>query len=642
MRYPLRFIASSIILITGCSVATQPAKSPVSEPVGATAGNSFLKGLVHGGQQPIQTSFVYLYAASTSGYGGASVSLLNSNAGNVDGNGNYYVVTNANGQFTIAADAYSCTMGQQVYLYSVGGNASFGSNTGIGLMAVLGQCGSDNSFPNLPAVVQMDEVTTIAAAYALAGFAADAVHVGSSSTNTTGLATAFATAANLGSLSTGLALKTTPAGNGSPAYEQVNMLANIIAACINSASSTSPGCTELFDNAEQGSAKPADTATAAMNIAHNPENNVTALAALATPTSPFQPTYTSADSPQDLTIGIEFTGGGLNTSAGIAIDGSGDIWVANSGNNSISEFNPLGAALSGSGFTGGGLDNPWGIAIDSSGNVWVANNSAPDFFSYISEFNYQGAPVSSTGYDGGGTYYPTGIAFDTSGDAWVSNYVNQTTPGRVSEFNYLGGPLSALGGDQGGGIGDGPAMCIAVDTSGYIWAAGTAPALAKFNGSGVAVSSSSGYPGGASTGSSPNCIAIDASGNVWSVGSEGLEETTPSGTLKNHGSCCLDGAGVGVAVDGLGYVWVATDEGIYEFTSGDTLVNATNSLYQGYEGGDGATGFSFGIAIDTSGNIWVTPYSEGTKFIGELVGAAAPVVEPTITALTNKTLGTRP
>jgi len=62
----------------------------------------------------------------------------------------------------------------------------------------------------------MDEVSTIAAAYSFAGFATDAVHVSSSGTALaqTGIANAFANAANVETLGTGAALATTPAGNG--------------------------------------------------------------------------------------------------------------------------------------------------------------------------------------------------------------------------------------------------------------------------------------------------------------------------------------------------------------------------------------------------------------------------------------------
>ena len=129
----------------------------------------------------------------------------------------------------------------------------------------------------------MNEVSTVAAAYAMAGFATDATHVGSSGTALalTGIANAFANAANLETLGTGVALATTPAGNGTVPQAEINTLGNILAACVNSTGGDGPPslrrATTLFTNALSSGTTgtlPTDTATAAINIAHNPGVNV--------------------------------------------------------------------------------------------------------------------------------------------------------------------------------------------------------------------------------------------------------------------------------------------------------------------------------------------------------------------------------
>ena len=72
--------------------------------------------------------------------------------------------------------------------------------------------------------------------------------------------------------------------------------------------------------------------------------------------------------------------------------------------------------------------NSGGIAVDGSGNVWIANyggNSA------VSEFSSSGVAISpATGYQGGGPSYPDGIAVDGSGNVWLSGGVNAN----VTEF----------------------------------------------------------------------------------------------------------------------------------------------------------------------------------------------------------------
>jgi hypothetical protein len=275
------FALSLPVLLTGCALGpTAPSTSETALPI---------TGNVHGGQQPVSGAHVYLFAANTTGYGNASVSLLTNvpNSTTSDSNGNYYVTTSASGGFTITGD-YTCTLGQQVYLYAQGGNPGAGSNSSAGFLAVLGNC-PGGSFATQTPFVTMNEITTIASAYALSGFATDPVHVAddeSVGTNPnaalakTGMANAFANASNLASISSGVALSTTPAGNAIVPQTTIHTLANILAACINSTGTlsgpTSPTpCYTLLNNALSGGASgtiPADTAAAAINIAHNPHS----------------------------------------------------------------------------------------------------------------------------------------------------------------------------------------------------------------------------------------------------------------------------------------------------------------------------------------------------------------------------------
>jgi DNA-binding beta-propeller fold protein YncE len=92
----------------------------------------------------------------------------------------------------------------------------------------------------------------------------------------------------------------------------------------------------------------------------------------------------------------------------ITLDLSGNAWVINSGNDSVTRIAALrGAALS---FTGGGLNVPQSIAIDASGNIWVANYGN----SSLSELSASGTPLSpaGTGFTGSGIHQPTSIAIN--------------------------------------------------------------------------------------------------------------------------------------------------------------------------------------------------------------------------------------
>jgi hypothetical protein len=228
-------------ILTGCGVSRL---APPSAQTGVA-----LHGHVHGGQAPVNGAHVYLFAANTSGYGGygladstanASVSLLNSaDTGASDPTG-AYVLSDVNGDFNISGD-YTCTPGQQVYLYAHGGDSGGGSNSALGMLTLIGNCPAAGTFASIP-FIEIDEVSTIAAAFAFAGFASDPVHVSSNGSPQalTGIANAFATASNLSDLGTGIALTTTPAGNGTVPRSTINTLANILASCVNTADPTEP------------------------------------------------------------------------------------------------------------------------------------------------------------------------------------------------------------------------------------------------------------------------------------------------------------------------------------------------------------------------------------------------------------------
>lgn len=60
-----------------------------------------------------------------------------------------------------------------------------------------------------------------------------------------------------------------------------------------------------------------------------------------------------------------------NTLKVVAVDFMGNAWIASQGTDSVFAYSPDGEQLGE--FTGGGIDGPWGVAVDGEGNVWVAN-----------------------------------------------------------------------------------------------------------------------------------------------------------------------------------------------------------------------------------------------------------------------------
>ena len=639
---PAALALLSCVTLTGCS-ALNPVDSGLSS-IGTIIGSAF------GGRQPINQAHIYLLEASITGYAGPGIAPSTANAskslltagGSVnfptveDTNGDYYVVTNANGGFNITGD-YTCDTGGQVYIYSVGGDPGGGVNAAAGLIAPLGTCGSFGSTTR----VNINEAATIATAYAVAGFATDATHIGilDSPLAETGLANAFANANLLYDIhylgGTAGAPASTPNGNGVVPQKQVDTLANILAACVDSDGPTSGQCTGLLSglmsNGTTGT-EATDTATEAIYMAHNP--TVTSVYSVTGPgaVNPYTP-WNSSIAPNDFTIAILYSGGGISSSTGVAIDSSGDAWTTNSGTNAIAELSPLGVPIStAAGFTGGGLNNPSSISIDTNGNVWATNNSVP--YS-VSEFSDSGAVVSTSAYVGGGFDMPSSIAIDANGNAWIANHDSSNPSTTVSWLSGSNGiPISTTG-ISSGGI-SGPAA-VAVDASGFVWVTDSASnSVSRLSTTDASATSSVGYTG---TGvDNPSALAIDGSGNVWVAN---YTNSTVS-TFSSNGNFLATTSTVGglnlptgIAIDGSGDAWIV-NQGSYSLaqlsSTGDAISPTT-----GYTSG-GLTGPN-AVAIDGSGNVWVADTGATLK---EFIGAATPVATPLVSAIKTGKLGTRP
>ncbi len=597
---------------------------PGTTKLGTTSNSvqgAAIQGRVHGGQTAISGASIYLYAANNTGYGDGSVSLLNSGGSNThrDNNGNYYVTTGSDGSFTITGDYICPSSTAELYLYAAGGDPGGGANSAIGLLAALGPCQSNGTLSSALYIV-INEVSTVATAYSIAGYATDALHVSAPSNSLAqhGIFNAFNTVTNLETLNTGLALASTPplnGGNGQVPQAEINTLANILAACVNSTGPSSTQCTTLFGNAKNGATTPTDTATAAINIAHNPGANITALYGLQAGVTAFQPTLSAH--PNDFTIAVTFSASGVKTPYLLAIDVQGNVWFTDLNANNINEFSPTGQELFPSGIATGGINKPRGIAIDRNGNIWVTNKN-----NTISEFNATGTANPASPFSGGGLTTPFGIAVDASDNIWIAN--NNTTT--ISEYMSLGWATGSP--FTGGGLNF--PLAVAVDASGNIWFANdNADSISEFNSSGVAVSGSGGYTGGGLD--FPGGIAVDYSGNVWATNSNtSISEFNSSGVAVS-GSGGYTGGGLGtpygIAVDGAGNIWVVSE-------SPDTLseFSPTGSPISG-SGGYTSPEITLPTypAIDGSGNVWIT--NTGNASVVEFVGAAAPTVTPMVSNL---------
>lgn len=249
----------------------------------------------------------------------------------------------------------------------------------------------------------------------------------------------------------------------------------------------------------------------------------------------------------------------FNYPYGVAVDGSGNVFVADHVGSMIRKITPTGvvSTLAGSGFgftndtgTAASFRALEGIAVDSSGNVFVADwgNSAIRKITpsgVVSTF----AGGASRGFNNGtGTAAsfnePIGIAVDSSGNVYVADSWNHairkiTSAGIVSTF---------AGGSYGFANGIGTAASFAypygvtVDNGGNVYVADRSNnAIRKISPTGVvstlAGSGSSGFVNGTGTAASfsyPTGVTVDSSGNVYVADKDNhsIRKITPAGGVS--------------------------------------------------------------------------------------------------------------
>ena len=348
---------------------------------------------------------------------------------------------------------------------------------------------------------------------------------------------------------------------------------------------------------------------------------------------------------------------------GIAVDASGNVYVADQDNNMIRKISPSGivTSLAGNGSPFGlgrgsadGIGSaasfyyPTGVTVDISGNVYVADM----FNNKIRKVSATGTVTTFAGSnsygnaDGTGSaasfYYPTGVGLDTAGNIYVAD-MNNSIIRKVSNF----GVVTTLAGSGSAGSADGTGSLasfnyptgVAVDVSGNVYVADARNnKIRKISTSGIvttlAGSGSAGSADGTGSAASfnyPNGVTVDATGNVYvaDMYNQKIRKVSPLGvvtTLAGSGNFGnVDGTGSaasfyypsGVAVDVSGNVYVADwDNNEIRKVSSSGVVSTlvagvptgaftkNHISIMGVNNNISLVG-PFGVAVDLVGNVYV-------------------------------------
>ena len=634
-------LTALLALITGCGL-THSAISSAGVAQTETPDGADISGTAFGGQQPIVGGKVYLLAANdnaSAGHGiaassaNASISLLNpAKTGNVsDSVGSYVNTAAGTGGFQLSGD-YSCTTGflqgttttaslsgtEEIYLYVLGGNPGAGTNGSIGLLAALGPC-------NSPATkIAVNEITTIATAFAIEGYASDALHISSdAATNATygtlvitGITNAFANVPNLVNLGAGTAASTTVNTLGTVPTANIITLANILAACVNGTTANA-NCTTLFSGAESSGTsgtKPAETATAAINIAHNPATvDIATLFGLQPAIgTPFAGGLTVQPSTFLLPIAYNSaTSSAFGPSTAVAVDSTGRaLFLQLEGNGSVFYIEP-GAGAHGLILLEAGGNAA--MAVDNNNDIYVAGGNIEQG-NLVTEYTSTGSPIQT--FDGGGISSPNGIALNGVGDLWVSSQAAGLT-----EFNSLNAVLTGSNGLQSDQSANGQVSSgLTVDGAGDVWSGrlvvGSGGSdfneIAEYSSSRAQLTTDAQIV----VDSTVTSMAVDSKGTVWATVHTGFDPAMLVAINQARAATTYTASYSSLCFDGGGTLWA--------IGNGLTALNSSADVILE----DPAVGGS-SLAVDGSGNIWLAnSTATSTTIIYEVIGGATPVITP--------------
>ena len=345
---------------------------------------------------------------------------------------------------------------------------------------------------------------------------------------------------------------------------------------------------------------------------------------------------------------------------GVALDGAGNLYIADTANHRIRKVDAAGviSTVAGDGTRGSGgdgdpavdaqLNSPYGLALDGAGNLYIADTvnhriRKVDAAGVISTVAGDG----TRGYGGDGDpataaqlSFPVGVALDAAGSLYIADNDNH----RIRKVDAAG-VISTVAGDGTRGFGgDGGAATaaqlsgpwgVALDGAGNLYIADignnrirkvdSAGDISTVAGDGTFGYSGDGGPATAAQLSWPRGVAADGAGNLYIADASNarIRKVDASGaisTVAGGGPVGDDGAATaaqlyspsGVAPDGAGNLYIADQNNarIRKVDASGMITTVAGDGTRGYSGDGGAATAAqlnrpSGVAPDGAGNLYI-------------------------------------